>query len=209
MDEAFQIRVDIPMPDGGITGRVYVRTDERRAYERSHYAANKGRIRARKNADYERNRDKELKRGAKYRAENPEKVKASTKTWAVNNREKRAEIVRNYINGREAIDPEFKLLRSIRSRLRTALKKNTKSGKTLDLLGCTIQELRAYIEGLWLPGMNWENRSFRGWHLDHKRPLASFDLTDPDQLKAACHYTNLQPLWWQKNLEKGDRYHGC
>ena len=53
--------------------------------------------------------------------------------------------------------------------------------------------------------MTWENWKIDGWHIDHIKPLNSFDLTDPEQLKEACHYTNLQPLWWYDNIEKGDK----
>ena len=33
--------------------------------------------------------------------------------------------------------------------------------------------------------------------------IPSFNLTDRDQFKQACHYTNLQPLWAKENLSKG------
>lgn len=51
--------------------------------------------------------------------------------------------------------------------------------------------------------MSFEN--YGEWHIDHIRPLASFDLRDPDQVKAACHFSNLQPLWAAENIRKGAR----
>jgi hypothetical protein len=62
-----------------------------------------------------------------------------------------------------------------------------------------------YLESLFSSGMSWENWGSGPdkWHIDHKRPLASFDLTDRDQVLIACHYTNLQPLWSFDNLSKG------
>lgn len=40
------------------------------------------------------------------------------------------------------------------------------------------------------------------WHIDHIQPLANFDLTNIEQLKIACNYNNLQPLWASDNLSK-------
>ena len=51
--------------------------------------------------------------------------------------------------------------------------------------------------------MSWDNRGQFGWHIDHVIPLNKFDLTNANEFKTACHYTNLQPLWWQANLSKG------
>lgn len=80
----------------------------------------------------------------------------------------------------------------------------TKPGRSCDLLGCTLAEARVHIERQFLPGMTWENHG--AWHIDHLRPIASFDLTDPEQVRAAAHYTNLQPLWALDNLRKGARH---
>lgn len=52
---------------------------------------------------------------------------------------------------------------------------------------------------------NWE-KGDEMWHIDHIRPLDSFDLGDFSQLKEACHYTNLQPLWQNENLKKGSKW---
>ena len=72
-------------------------------------------------------------------------------------------------------------------------------------LGCTIPELKQYLESKFQEGMTWENWGVHGWHIDHIIPLSSFDLADRDQLLTAFHYTNLQPLWAQANWSKGDR----
>ena len=70
--------------------------------------------------------------------------------------------------------------------------------------GCTPNELRMYLESLWLPGMSWENAG--QWEIDHIRPLASYDLKDQAQYEAAAHYTNLQPLWKEENRRKSDSW---
>lgn len=78
-----------------------------------------------------------------------------------------------------------------------------KHQSTFELLGCTLEELYAHIEAQFLPGMSWGNYGHDTWHIDHIKPCASFDLTDPEQQRVCFHYTNLQPLWAIDNIRKG------
>ena len=98
------------------------------------------------------------------------------------------------------------LASTLRSSVRYALRGRKKSACSLSLIGCTIEELKAHLEKQFKPGMSWVNHSVKGWHIDHIRPCASFDLTDPEQQKQCFHYTNLQPLWAGENYSKGDTY---
>lgn len=99
--------------------------------------------------------------------------------------------------------------RRLRERIRNALKCQgmTKSNATKELTGATVDEVRAMLESKFWPGMTWDNAgSGEGkWNIDHILPLASFDLTDPENQKIAFNISNLQPLWWRDNLEKSDQ----
>ena len=94
----------------------------------------------------------------------------------------------------------------MRGRVRDALKRDNakKSDHTMTMVGCTIAELYKYLEDQFVDGMSWENRS--EWHIDHRRPCASFNLLDVEQQRMCFHYTNLQPLWSNDNLCKSDKY---
>lgn len=96
-----------------------------------------------------------------------------------------------------------KLANHLRSRLRHALKNNSKKSSMLSLLGCSILEFRAHLERQFAVGMSWENYGRGGWSIDHIRPLAGVDLSCPMQLAAISHYSNLQPMWECDNIKKG------
>ncbi len=70
-------------------------------------------------------------------------------------------------------------------------------------IGCSRDELCDYIESLFLDGMSWEN--FNEWHIDHIKPLSSFNMLDAAERSKANHFSNLQPLWAIDNLKKGNR----
>jgi hypothetical protein len=97
--------------------------------------------------------------------------------------------------------PLTMLRQKLRTRLNMAVRSNARAGSAVRDLGCTISAFRDYIETLFWTGMSWNN--YGKWHLDHIRPLASFDLTNREQFLAACHFTNIQPLWARDNSRKG------
>jgi 5-methylcytosine-specific restriction endonuclease McrA len=87
----------------------------------------------------------------------------------------------------------------------SALKNNAKAGHTVELLGCSIEDLRSHLEQQFTPGMTWDNYGVHGWQIDHIIPLSYFNLSDPEQQKRAWHYTNLQPLWAVDNIRKSNK----
>lgn len=103
------------------------------------------------------------------------------------------------------LDINNRLKQSLRALARGILKKGQKAGSGVRDLGCSIEEFKKHIESLWRPGMTWENYGQWSWVIDHIMPLDYFDLTDRKQVLVACHYTNLQPMWWNDNIAKGSK----
>jgi hypothetical protein len=130
---------------------------------------------------------------------NIETQRARHRRYGKNNRSKITARERNRVK----IDINYYLTRKLRTRIRAAVKNNQKMGSAVSDLGCSIIEFKEYLESKFLLGMTWENRS--EWHLDHIKPLSSFDLTSREQFLTACHYTNLQPLWAKDNIQKGSK----
>jgi len=152
-----------------------------------------------------KNHDKIIKRHRKWYAEHTEKALAATEKWRKENPEKIRVQRRIWKNKKYHSNIQYKLIEILRSRLRLALRNNQKKGSTIDLLGCTIEEFKIYIENKFKEGMTWNNWSIKGWHIDHIIPLYHFDLSHEDQLRKACHYTNLQPMWAVENLRKNNK----
>lgn len=108
---------------------------------------------------------------------------------------------KDYEYNRYHNDVQFKLTKKLRGRMKIAIKKNQKSGSAVKDLGCTISELKNYLESKFSSGMTWENWGTE-WHIDHIVPLVSFSLENREQFLKACHYTNLQPLQINDHIEK-------
>ena len=147
----------------------------------------------------------------KIRLAIPEKRKHKNKTtriWRHNNKEHHNNTYNSWSKEKYDNDPNYKLTKILRTRLTSALKGEQKAAATMELIGCTTEELWLHIESKFEPGMTRENNgNGEGfWHLDHEKACANFDLSDPEQQRACFHYTNLQPLWYEDNLKKGAKH---
>lgn len=105
-----------------------------------------------------------------------------------------------------ATDANHRIRCYLRGRIYSALKGNKKADSTMELVGCSVPALKRYLAGKFTEGMTWDN--YGEWHVDHIRPCASFDLSDPEQQRDCFHFTNLQPLWAKDNLSKGAKLVG-
>lgn len=105
-------------------------------------------------------------------------------------------------------DPQFKLHVRLNGRISDALKKQgvIKAAKTAELIDAEIADFKAYLSSNWEEGMSWDNYGRDGWHVDHIRPCASFDLTDEEQQLVCFNWRNLRPMWGTENISKSDNY---
>lgn len=175
-----------------------------REYKTGYYAQNKERLldkargvyakdadsrREAQKARYWSNPEKHRELACRYQRENCDSVNARHREWSKKKRE---------------TDIQYKLRTNLRSRLLFAVRKRgtKKAGSAVRDLGCSVSFLVEWLEGKFSAGMSWDNYG-SAWHIDHIIPLSLFDLTNSEQAKKACHYTNLQPLFASENIRKG------
>jgi hypothetical protein len=164
----------------------------------------------------------------KHSVENKEEIKKYASEWRYNNRHKKSEynkkwvekninyqkeyrevnkehISKKYIERLEK-DFVFKYSHNIRNLIRGSFKRGCKGVykkglKTESILGCSIDFFIEYISNKFKKGMTLQNHG--EWHLDHIIPVSS--ATNEDELIKLNHYTNFQPLWSKDNLKKGSK----
>ena len=145
-----------------------------------------------------------------WQEKNREKVNQYARDWRRKHKKKSIQCVRrwrrdNPLKNKQSAQKtknkiQIKLANRLRTRLWHALRGVVKSAHTLELLGCSISQLIKHLEKQFKKGMTWAN--YGKWHVDHVKPLSSFDLTKPKQQQLVCNYKNLQPLWAKENFKK-------
>jgi hypothetical protein len=177
---------------------------------REYYAANREQRKARAQKWREENRERMLATQREYRQSHYEEQKARFNSDE-EARRKRYAYLSAWQKKKTEQDPSFAEYRRIMARMHRAMRKHlagrrvTAASRIVQLLGCDWLHFVAHIEAQFQPGMTWQNHGQSGWHFDHIVPLSAFDLTDEEQLRKGCHYTNVQPLWAADNIRKGGK----
>lgn len=148
-----------------------------------------------------------------YRDKNKERYKEYSRLYYILHKEEI--ILNNYQNKKKRIknDDLFALYIRISGSIRDSIIRDgyKKKSKSQEILGCSFDEFKLYLESKFEPWMNWENRGLYngevnyGWDIDHIIPVSSAN--SEEELIKLNHYTNLQPLCSYTNrVIKRDRY---
>lgn len=146
-----------------------------------------------KNIEHDRQRSKE------YYYKHRMKMIRDASSYAKQNRDK----INSRIRAKLKTDPTYKLKLTLQSRTSAAITKYS-SSEFEKFLGCSVKKARKHLELQFKKGMSWSNHG--KWHIDHTKPVSSFDLRKKDQIYHCFNYKNLQPLWAKENLSKGAKY---
>ena len=186
-------------------------------YNKAWRLKNPDKIKGYSKTRYHNNREELLAESKRWSKENPEKNRKNSKKWRKNNlasakaanarsriknREYNNEYSKAWQKAKRKTDPTYRLMSSLRSRcndIAKCLSLGKKPASTLEMCGCSVEELKKHFESLFTEGMTWENYGRYGWHVDHIRPVCSFSA---EEWRLVNHYTNLQPLWAHDNTIK-------
>ncbi len=152
---------------------------------------------------YIKNKDKIKEHVKQYKLQNRDIIRGKNKKYRLQNIKKINTYHRKYRKIRRENDLGFKLRHYLSTRIWFVLKKQkkSKSKSTMDLVGCSLDYLKDYLESQLDDEMSWSNYGI--WHIDHMIPCSHFDLTKEEEQRKCFHYSNLQPLWACDNFSKG------
>jgi hypothetical protein len=98
---------------------------------------------------------------------------------------------------------ERRLINTFRDKIRRGIQLDRKS--SLELLGCSFQELKSHLQDQFYSEMDWSNWG-KVWEIDHIIGCVNFNLSNPEELIKCFHYTNLRPLFKTTNVAKSLGY---
>ena len=176
--------------------------EKKLAYARAYRETHKDQISRKDLAYRQAHVEERLAYGRAYREKHRERVQQQTREWKRKNKKHLSEVERQ----RRASDPQYRLRVNLRNRISGLLRGKRRAATSVELVGCSVEQLKQHLERQFRPGMSLENYGL--WEVDHIVPCARFDLTCARQQHACFHFTNLQPLWASENARKRDRYVG-
>ena len=178
--------------------------------KREHYAANRERLLIATKERYQVNIEAQRAGAIERHHRNREVRLPQMREYREANRERLLEAQR--IRGRKnfaaryGVDLQFTLKHRVGSLLRVSLSKGRKSRRFVEILGYSLDELRAHLEKQFSRGMNWDEFMAGRIHVDHIIPVSLFNISSDscDEFKACWALPNLRPLWASENCAKKD-----
>ena len=179
-------------------------------FTKTYYEKNKEKIKEQVKLYNEKNKEKLKEKQKLYREKNKEKIQEKQKLYRERNKEKIQSYHRNYVKEHKKNDSLYKLKFNTKVLINNIIKNRgfIKKNKTHEIIGCSYEDFKKYLESKFEPWMSWDNYGLYngignyGWDLDHIIPISSA-ITENDVIKLN-HYTNLQPLcsFINRNVKK-------
>lgn len=171
----------------------YQQKEERKNYQKEYY---------KENSELYKDRKKE------WRKENPQREKETRNTYRQENKEKINEYHRKWKENKRNTDIQYKLQSNMSRRIRyelNTLLKGKKTKRTTEYVGCSIEELKSYLEKMFTTEMTWQNYG-SVWHIDHKIPCNAWNFENTFENHCCWNYRNLSPMLASENQSKNDKY---
>lgn len=165
------------------------KNEQTRQYKKDYYEKNKEQTLARAKINYEQNRVEKIAYSVEYQRKHTKKIYQRNKV-ALNQK----------IKDSPWLSMNFRLRAGLSHALRR-MGSGPKTGRTMNVVGCSHEQFRVHIEKQFLKGMKWENRD--QWHIDHITPISKA-ICEKDVI-ALYHFTNLRPMWASDNIRKSNK----
>jgi hypothetical protein len=164
-----------------------------KVYKKSYHLKNRENISSLKRKYYISNKENILDKRKENYSNNKQQKLEYQKEYASLNKEKISAYKMEYQRNRRKTDPVYKLKYVVGRMIRNSLKCKglSKNKKSMDILGCSIEFFKTYIEEMFIDNMSWHNYGTY-WDIDHIIPLST--AVTEEQVLKLNHYTNLQPL---------------
>jgi hypothetical protein len=156
---------------------------------------------------YENNKNKLLEKQKEYAKQHKEEKRKYDKVYKQLNKSKRNKWEKN----KKENDSSYKIICDMRTRMLQALHGESKSAHTMELIGCSIEAFKIYLQQTAIQNgyKDFDINNFDGkkYHIDHIVPCSWFNMSDPNQQREAFNYKNCQILSAEENLKKNNKYY--
>jgi len=174
-------------------------------YNKEYAKNNKEKIKIRRKQRDKDNIEKLREYQKVYNENHREEIKEKRKQYYLNNKDRENQRSTLYYKNRKKVDKIFKLRVQMRNLIYDSFKRNeTKKNKNAkDILGCETDFFIEYLLKTFKTNYGYDWNGIEKVHIDHIKPLKL--CKTEDEIIKCCHYTNLQLLKAEDNLEKGDK----